>query len=93
MRFLICYIKAFIDFSRYGIFIPHTFSEINREENQDIFVNDGGFRPVNHSYEHIRGERLIKGVTITTCACTYCGKIIKTWQYDDVPTITDDWWN
>ena len=89
---LLCYLIAFIDFLRYGIFIPHVYEESERLVNCDVFVSEHGFRVVKDNYEHIRGERLIRGVTVTKCRCKICGKENVTWEYDDVPEITDDWW-
>ena len=86
---MICYIKAFIEFIRYGVFIPHVYKEIGTER-KDIFVTDNGFRVANN-YEHLSGERLIRNVYVSTSVCSCCGKEFKTWQYGDVPVLTDEW--
>lgn len=86
---LICYLRAFIDYLRSGVYVPHLFTEVGREENKIIFSTDSSFR-VSENYNHLPNEKLHLNSTVITCKCKYCGKLMYEWfsgKEEDIPTI------
>lgn len=89
MKRIYCYLKALIEYAKYGVLIPHSFVDVT-EEKHDIFVTDNSFRIATGSYEHLNGERLIRNVTVVTSKCKCCGKEEQYWYESDTPVITKE---
>lgn len=85
---IFCYLKASIDYFRYGVFIPHTYEEVSRETHI-VIAGQNSFR-VSNDFRHLPGECVHRNATVITSACKYCGKLEYSWfdgDEEDIPVI------
>lgn len=72
-----CYVKAFIEFLQYGVFVPHTYKD-DSTEIATIIATDNGFR-VSNSWAHQPDETVHPNALLVTSKCKCCGKKMYSW--------------
>lgn len=85
-----CYVKAFIDFLKYGSFVPHTFRDVECKE-AIIIATDTSFR-VSDNFLHESNEAVYPGALLVTSRCTCCGKEMQSWYREPWRYNKDDLW-
>ena len=77
IKYVICLIKAIPFWMYFGVYSPHTYSDII-EHRKDIYVNEEG--KVRLADNFMRGdETLVCNATIKTSICVHCGHIKREW--------------
>ena len=77
IKYLICLIKAIPFWMYFGVYAPHTWSDII-EHRQNIYVNEeGDIRLANSPMR--QDETLVCNATIKTSICVHCGKVKREW--------------
>lgn len=77
IKYLICLIKAIPFWMYFGVYSPHTWSDII-EHRKNIYVNEKG--KVRLADNFMNGdETLICNAIIKTSICVHCGKVKREW--------------
>lgn len=79
LKRFICYMQAARDLFKYGIWIPHVFTDTY--ERTTIIATDHSFR-VSQDYQHAPGETVHKDAYLIRSRCVYCGKEELSWAAD-----------
>lgn len=72
-----CYIKACLDFFKYGVFVPHLYEEVDKKP-AIIIATDNSFR-VSKGYEHEPNETVYPNALLVRYKCIRCGKETYAW--------------
>ncbi|MCM1045264.1 MAG: hypothetical protein NC417_07115 [Candidatus Gastranaerophilales bacterium] len=84
MKKVLCYIKAIPLYLRTGVWSPHMYEEISREQGI-IISTDHGFR-ISDILAHKDNEKVHPKAVIIKNKCVYCGHKDISW-YDREPFI------
>lgn len=90
MKIIKCYVIAFIEFIKHGVFIPHVFRDVECK-NAIIIATDDGFR-VSENYTHDPNETVYSGALLVTSKCTCCGIETQRWYKEPWKYNKDDLW-
>ena len=72
-----CYIKAIIDFLKYGNFIPHRYKDVENKRTI-IIATDDSFR-TSDNFEHSADETVYPDALLVKSKCICCGKEMLSW--------------
>lgn len=77
MKQIKCYLKAFKDLFKLGVWIPHVYRDT--EEPAIIIATAYSFR-VADSYAHTAGETVYPDAILIRSRCIYCGVEHLSWK-------------
>ena len=77
IKYLFCLIKAIPFWMYFGVYAPHTWSDII-EHRKNIYVNEEGKVRLADNFMN-PDEMLVCNATIKTSVCVHCGKIKREW--------------
>lgn len=72
----VCYVKAFRDYLKYGVWVPHVYSDTC--EKAIIIATRNSFR-VADNYNHVPGESVYRNAGLIRSRCIYCGAEQLSW--------------
>lgn len=85
-----CHFKALIEFVKHGVFVPHTFRDVECKE-AIIIATDTSFR-VSDNFQHKPNETVYSGALLVTSKCACCGKEMQSWYREPWKYNKDDLW-
>lgn len=85
-----CYVKAFMEFLQNGVFVPHTFRDVECKKTI-IIATDDNFR-ISTNYQHAPNETVYPGALLVTSRCTCCGKEMQSWYREPWRYNKEDLW-
>ena len=89
LKVLKCYVKALIEFCKYGVFVPHVYKD-SSAERATIISTDTGFR-VAKDWIHEPNEAVHHNALLVTSKCVCCGKEVQSWYRNSCDYGKEGW--
>lgn len=87
MKRIICYIKAIPFFIKSGVWCPHVYNEVSRDQ-KIVISTEHGFR-ISDNLSHNKDEKVHPKAIVIKNKCKYCGHEYICW-YDQEPFVINN---